>query len=623
MAAAQSSQSLEDILMSLANSPEIPAGQEATTQPVEDSSAPITQELTNDAEQVIQSADSFVTPDESPVVVADSSGSVPIGIQPKRRVITNIPSEIMKLDNDGTMRLIKNESKPTRFGGELGDSSTAPVTGKIIPITKVGDITSSLIDTASKDISSQISGLASAKTIEDRVQQSLQIDKTFTETVAKAQSAARQLAEQNLGLPVIEQQLKASEARDHMHPLWKKYMTDSNETAQIRARLQTTELKVETLANRYIKENGPLNAMASSVKNAKALVDVYNRKDQMKQDALDRVEAGAAARKEVKDQAAIDKAETVYAMLPPDVKNDLAKILPNSFGNPDILVQGKTVDIGLKTKEVAPILRGEIQPDKYLQFGIEANSNIGLALAANRQAEQTGIPFNVVRSQVAALDQFVKNPAIAAEKIKNYGSSVLSPEELKAYNMVSTMQDKASQTSAMKMRASMVDRIATEMNKRAVMSDIKNWPIAPGQPSLYSLPESKDIFDKVRTATGKDPDILTFSKMFVGDPNISRDESLRRSKLVKDSYGAAIESYNNGIYGNKLDTIKMVNQAVVAAATSTMGRIGEKIGSMLNNRIENIASPLNFPVGTGIAYSKAIAGGASDLYKGIISGSNQ
>lgn len=378
---------------------------------------------------------------------------------------------------------------------------------------------------------------------------------------AKAISDARTLAESQVGIPQLKQQLERRMQMDRAHPLWARYQSDSDETIAVRTQLNQAMGRAEQIANDMIKQNPKLAALDKSVGGFISMQE--------------RLLQSAAMRQEKK----AEEVDAIIGTMSPETLDTVYQVRPDLKGD-----QTATADFlkqRYKDKDWRPIIDGAIPAEQFMQAGLAGNK-VAEQAAVKMQAAKTGMAPDVVQKQMDVLKQFVNDAGAAEKMIKTFG--LLTAEDAKKYKTLAMMPDKNSQAEAAKIRLGMADQLASKIAAGYIDRDLANWPVKPGEVSLYNLPEAAPIFEKFRASTGRDPNILEFNQAFVNQEGISKEEMIRRQDLTITAYTKALMNVNNGVFGAGIDIVGQANRLRVKGALAS--------GNLVRDLVDGFATRL-------------------------------
>lgn len=140
----------------------------------------------------------------------------------------------------------------------------------------------------SGNINSMISAIKAADGIDAKLAVYANLQTAAAQEASKAMGDAQKQAEVKLGVDRLEQLLAQNEAADRAHPMWNKVQSDSDETARVRAQLESARMKAAALADTYLKQNPALAAMQVQVKMAGNMLELDAKNQQRKEDREDR-----------------------------------------------------------------------------------------------------------------------------------------------------------------------------------------------------------------------------------------------------------------------------------------------------------------------------------------------
>lgn len=376
-------------------------------------------------------------------------------------------------------------------------------------------------------------------------------------TFADVSGKARQMAEAQVGVPLLMKKVKEAEMLDRADPLYGQHLADSKDTQMVKQQLAVAQEKAGQLGKQYLAENPLVAGMASQVDSFLKLQDSLLAKDINRQD--------------IQQQ----KADELMSMISPETANDIWTIRPDLKGNTNATAKFMEQELKLNKKDWEPILSGALKPEDLLMQGLTGN-RVAAALAVKKQAEATGLPEATVLKQAKVLNDFVNNPATADKMIKDF-NLLPTEKDQKAYMAIGLAGGKQGQVEQAKIRLSMVEDLASKIAVGAINNNVDKWPVEPGKLGLMNIPEAGPIVQDFQKTTGRTPNIQEFYNAFVNSAEIPPEERVQRSEMVKASYSEMLKKASQGIYGTSIDIVGLTNKLAVRGA---MGNNSQRTGHL-------------------------------------------
>jgi len=371
----------------------------------------------------------------------------------------------------------------------------------------------------------------------------VQLDQMVGTFGADVVSKTRKEAELQFNVPLLRKNLEAMEMKDRQHPMWQQYLTDSQETTAVRRTLMDAEQKVETYAQRLIKEHRPLNALNSSVQTFKA------------------IQGRLLEREITRNEVANDKAEAIVSGLSPDVKEALFSARPDLAGNKIGLATFLTTELSKNRKDWEPILSGTLTDNDYVSQAAVGNRAAAFVLA-HKQAKLSGQDVKEAQGDIRMLQDFVNNPLRGTEIFNKL--PYISKEEKDAYRKFAQSPNPKDQQEAAKVRAVYAPFILRDqLTARA--TDIRRTP-------LYTLPEVQETMKKFETASGRMPTTQEFFNAFVNKRELTPEQKTARHQMVTGALTTSIRNANKNAYGIVIDEAGIVNTLKVRNVMTTFGQ---------------------------------------------------
>ena len=414
---------------------------------------------------------------------------------------------------------------------------------------------------------------------------------------------ARILAEQQLGIAALREQITVNEQLDRKDPQWQKFQADSKITTGARQRLLQAEAQVDTHAKRLLGENGELQRFIQTVNGMTAL-----------QRSLIQKQEGAAA-------TAGQKAEQSLALIntiSPEVRKSLELWNP-ALAQPENLISWVTTAAksGKESASVDALLQGQLRPDNYLDAGLGGNT-IAMNLAAVEQAARTGLSKDVVYSQLKTATADLLDP----EKFKSIAPTLgIKKDVVNQENSKLLMANAKEKAEILQGRLRYIAPYIARLQQDNIDGDITNWPKMEGVADITTLPGAMPVIEQIRNQTGKgNISLADFARAYTTQPNLKPEEVAQRTALLSSTYDKVLDKVNSGVYATqgidkaRARTALDVAMASAKAKSNPARRVGQEAAKIVDTALQ-YQSPAQRLFGVG---ASGAGSALSDVYRGFV-----
>lgn len=394
----------------------------------------------------------------------------------------------------------------------------------------------------------------------------------------------RAIAEGQLGIPTLRQQLAASEMTDKQDPYYHMFLSDSPQTMKIRQALALAEQRAmgqtQELATRdpmFIRRG--LEVKGFIDRQNKFITDRYLQ------------ESRIADRKEMKDEdrAALQQ-QTIGALTPQGL--DILKSQFPGVEDGEVAIRALPLLKGPKKEEWAAVLDPSQTPQGLLRMSV-LGSAIPDSYIVKKQSDATGESPQVVQDDLARMKKIVAgNGKELYDTVQKFGT----PKEKEAFkalyesNLMGANKTKDANIQWQDAKAGWMIDMMGRTKANAFFGNVNGW-----QNSLRALPDADKILD-ANPAVNLEKFIQQYA--LAG----SRSDRKARVKAIEDIAVKEANRLNSGIYGaNVVD--KSTLKAKLNASFIWMGirenlaGVGPTIASGIdayNSAKEWGMNPINF-----------------------------
>lgn len=500
------------------------------------------------------------------------------------QLITNIPS--VAENNPGATLIAPTPSQVRPTVSRIASSISAPPT----PV----EINFGAIQTKMKEIQDE-------QDFDTKARKLVELDALYGQTVTEAVTYARKTAELQFNIPKLQEHVKFMEQKDRQHPMWQRYLTDSAETEAAKKRVFEAERQAEIYTERLVKQNGPLQAMESSLKTFKAIQS--------------RLLEGMIQRRDVTMQ----KAEQFLSAISPDVKEAVLAARPDLAGNDLGFAKFMEIELLRNKKEWEPILSGALSDQGMVMQAALGNNAAAMVLTA-KQAKASGMDKKEVEADIRGLRKFVKDPIEGDKLIK--GMRLLTGEDLKKYTQLAMSPNPTDKKQVEEIRANLAPYVMQNVLQQRVQN-VEKWSQIPGQPSVLAMTAAGQVIESFKKSAGRGPNAEEFHAAFINQKDLTPQQKVERSEMFKNELKTRIRLANKNAYGLMLDEADIINKMIVRGVLSNPS-FGQALGAAVGAGLESayndwIANPYS-PVGSVARAGSILNKQYTDLVKGVYEG---
>lgn len=457
-------------------------------------------------------------------------------------------------------------------------------------------------------IQQQLDAITKETDLAKKQQLMVGLEASTGEFITQKAKEARILAQDQLGISTLREQLAKNEQLDRADPKWQKFQSDSKITAAIRQRLNQTEGQVDLHSQRILKEDGELARLVKTVDSSLALQRSLIQKEEAKNFNKEQDAA--------KKQESLD---TLISTVPQEVRDSFVKMNPTLADNKAFGAYLMNATKGGKDRDnFDALMSGAITPSTYLQAGLSGNT-IALQLAVAEQASRTGIPKDIVEKQIQSAYNFVHSPEKFVEASTQMG--LMNAKQAKAYiSKLATVTDKEGKQALAQDRLALVEPYMAALQKNAIDSDVLKWSVGVGETAIHQAPGAQEAIQKLQAA-GQPVTVANFSKTFLSQPGLTDQEVAQRQALIGDAYARALSRATSGIYGKGIDVVGSTNALMVKNTMNKLNPLGntaQNIGKVSGEVTNNLIDPLRAPGKLLVEGVKGTGKTLSDFYRGFI-----
>ena len=358
----------------------------------------------------------------------------------------------------------------------------------------------------------------------------------------------RAIAEGQLGIPTLRQQLAASEMTDKQDPYYHMFLSDSPQTMKIRQALAIAEQRAigqtQELATRdpmFIRRG--LEVKGFIDRQNKFITDRYMQESRI---------ADRKAMKE-EDRAALQQ-QTIGALTPQGL--DVLKSQFPGVEDGEVAIRALPLLKGPKKEEWAAVLDPSQTPQGLLRMSV-LGSAIPDPYIVKKQSEATGESPQVVQAELDRMRKYVAGSGKEIyETVQQFGTS----EEKKAFkalydsHLAGLTKGKEAAVQWQDTKAGWMIDMMAKVKANSFFGNVNSWGNA-----LRTLPDAGAILDKKPTIS-----LTDFLWEYALDA--PAEQRAARMQAVQQLATREADKINSGIYGaNVID--KATLKAKIAAAT--------------------------------------------------------
>ena len=358
----------------------------------------------------------------------------------------------------------------------------------------------------------------------------------------------RAIAEGQLGIPTLRQQLAASEMTDKQDPYYHMFLSDSPQTMKIRQALAIAEQRAmgqtQELATRdpmFIRRG--LEVKGFIDRQNKFITDRYLQ------------ESRIADRKEMKEEDRVALQQQTIGALTPQGLDVLKSQFPG-VEDGEVAIRALPLLKGPKKEEWAAVLDPSQTPQGLLRMSV-LGSAIPDSYLVKKQSEATGESPQVVQAELDRMRKYVAgNGKEIYETVQQFGTS----EEKKAFkalydsHLAGLTKGKEAAVQWQDTKAGWMIDMMAKVKANSFFGNVNSWGNA-----LRTLPDAGAILDKK-------PAIPLTEFLWEYALNAPAEQRAARMQAVQQLATREADKINSGIYGaNVID--KATLKAKIAAAT--------------------------------------------------------
>lgn len=368
----------------------------------------------------------------------------------------------------------------------------------------------------------------------------------------------RAIAESQLGIPTLRQQLAASERLDKQSPNYGMFLSDSPGTARIRQALAVMEGRASQLTLDIATRDPMFIRRGLEVK---GFLERQNRfiSNRMQQ------EVQIADRKSMKAEDQAFAIEKITGALTPQGKEVLTSVFPTVTSDQELARRAYPLLTGPSKHEWDAVLDPAQTPKGLLKMSV-LGSTIPDAFVIKKQSESTG------ESPATIQEDLRKMRGIAAgtgkelnDLVQKFGTTQ-EKETFKALHgaqVSGLMKGKEKEVEWRDLKASWTIDMMARAKSNAFFGNVNLWGS-----DLKTLPGAAPILDSKPAISFED-----FAKAYI--TNSPKEERMAKMQAVTSLAAKAADRMNSGIYGQVVDksTLKAKLDAALLVAN-----IGENPG---------------------------------------------
>ena len=358
----------------------------------------------------------------------------------------------------------------------------------------------------------------------------------------------RAIAEGQLGIPTLRQQLASSEMTDKQDPYYHMFLSDSPQTMKIRQALAIAEQRAmgqtQELATRdpmFIRRG--LEVKGFIDRQNKFITDRYLQ------------ESRITDRKEMKEEDRDAAAQQVIGAITPQGLEILRTQFPGTEDK-EVALRALPLMKGPRKEEWAAVLDPSQTPQGLLRMSV-LGSAIPDSYVVKKQSDATGESVQTVAADLEKMKKTVAGDGKALyENVQKFGTA----EEKKTFkalyesHVAGLTKGKDAQAQWMDTKAGWMIDMMGRAKANAFFGNVSSWST-----SLRSLPDADKILDK-----GEAVDLTTFLQEYA--LNAPAEQRAARMQAVQQIATKEADRINSGIYGAGI-VDKGTLKAKIAAAT--------------------------------------------------------
>jgi hypothetical protein len=358
----------------------------------------------------------------------------------------------------------------------------------------------------------------------------------------------RAIAEGQLGIPTLRQQLASSEMTDKQDPYYHMFLSDSPQTMKIRQALAIAEQRAmgqtQELATRdpmFIRRG--LEVKGFIDRQNKFITDRYLQ------------ESRITDRKEMKEEDRDAAAQQVIGAITPQGLEILRTQFPGTEDK-EVALRALPLMKGPRKEEWAAVLDPSQTPQGLLRMSV-LGSAIPDSYVVKKQSDATGESPAAVAVDLERMKKTVAGDGKALyENVQKFGTA----EEKKTFkalyesHVAGLTKGKEAQAQWMDTKAGWMIDMMGRAKANAFFGNVNGWST-----SLRSLPDADKILDK-----GEAVDLTTFLQEYA--LNAPAEQRAARMQAVQQIATKEADRINSGIYGAGI-VDKGILKAKIAAAT--------------------------------------------------------
>jgi hypothetical protein len=357
----------------------------------------------------------------------------------------------------------------------------------------------------------------------------------------------RAIAEGQLGIPTLRQQLASSEMTDKQDPYYHMFLSDSPQTMKIREALAIAEQRAMGQTQELATRDPMFIRRGLEVK---GFIDRQNRfiTDRYLQ------ESRITDRKEMKEEDRDAAAQQVIGAITPQGLEILRTQFPGT-DDKEVALRALPLMKGPRKEEWAAVLDPSQTPQGLLRMSV-LGSAIPDSYVVKKQSDATGESPAAVQQDLERMKKTVAGDGKALyENVQKFGTA----EEKKTFkalyesHVAGLTKGKDAQAQWMDTKAGWMIDMMGRAKANAFFGNVNGWST-----SLRSLPDADKILDK-----GEAVDLTTFLQEYA--LNAPAEQRAARMQAVQQIATKEADRINSGIYGAGI-VDKGILKAKIAAA---------------------------------------------------------
>jgi len=363
----------------------------------------------------------------------------------------------------------------------------------------------------------------------------------------------RAIAEGQLGIPTLRQQLASSEMTDKQDPYYHMFLSDSPQTMKIRQALAIAEQRAmgqtQELATRdpmFIRRG--LEVKGFIDRQNKFITDRYLQ------------ESRITDRKEMKEEDRDAAAQQVIGAITPQGLEILRTQFPGT-DDKEVALRALPLMKGPRKEEWAAVLDPSQTPQGLLRMSV-LGSAIPDSYVVKKQSDATGESPAAVQQDLERMKKTVAGDGKALyENVQKFGTA----EEKKTFkalyenHVAGLTKGKDAQAQWMDTKAGWMIDMMGRAKANAFFGNVNGWST-----SLRSLPDADKILDK-----GEAVDLTTFLQEYA--LNAPAEQRAARMQAVQQIATKEADRINSGIYGAGIVDKGILKAKIAAAAIMQTG----------------------------------------------------